>query len=127
MELSERALRAQLHDVDELHRDGMETMPSDVRELHAVSRTNLGRSRRDLMKNAAIAGAVVTIGTTVLPLNGLIAANAADLDDPTIAAFAASVEYAAVAAYKAAAESGKVTTPAIGAAATLFLGHHKEH
>jgi hypothetical protein len=127
MELSERALRAQLHDVDELHRDGMQTMQSDVRELHAVSRTSLGRSRRDVVKNAAIAGAVVTIGTTVLPLNRVIAAHAADLDDPTIAAFAASVEYAAVAAYKAAAGSGKVTTAAIGEAATLFLGHHKEH
>jgi len=51
----------------------------------------------------------------------------AELDDATIAAFAASVEYTAVAAYKAAAASGKVKTPAVGAAATMFAGHHKEH
>jgi hypothetical protein len=119
MELTERELRARLRDVDDVHRDGMTTMPGDVRALHA--------SRRELVKTAAAVGAVVTIGNMVLPLNRLVAANAADLDDATIAAFAASVEYTAVAAYKAAAASGKVTTPAVGAAATLFAGHHKEH
>ncbi|MDP1795504.1 MAG: ferritin-like domain-containing protein [Acidimicrobiales bacterium] len=123
MELTERSLRAELRDVDEIHRDGMATMATDLRELHTATRA----SRRELVRNAAIAGAAVTIGSTVLPLNKLISANAQELDDATIAAFAASVEYAAVAAYKAAAGSGKVKTPAIGAAATLFLGHHKEH
>jgi len=119
MELTERELRAQMRGVDELHRDGMATMPSDVRALHA--------SRRDLMTTAAKTAAAVTIGALVLPLGGLVAANAADLDDATIAAFAASIEYTAVAAYKAAAASGKVTTPAVAAAATMFAGHHKEH
>lgn len=123
MELTERSLRAELRDVDEMHRDGMATMAVDLRDLHAATRT----SRRELVRNAALAGAAVTIGSTVLPLNKLVAAQAQELDDATIAAFAASVEYAAVAAYKAAAESGKVTTAAIGAAATMFLGHHKEH
>jgi hypothetical protein len=123
MELSERELRARLRDVDDLHRDGMPTMLPDLRELHATTRN----SRRDLVKTAAIAGAVVTIGSTVLPMNRLVAASAQELDDATVAAFAASVEYTAVAAYKAAAASGKVTTPAVGAAATMFLGHHKEH
>lgn len=119
MELSDKAMRAQLRDIDEIHRDGMATMATDIRELHS--------SRRSLMKTAAMTGAAVTIGSTVLPLGKLVAANAQELDDATIAAFAASVEYAAVEAYKAAAASGKVTTPAVGAAATLFLGHHKEH
>jgi hypothetical protein len=123
MEITERSLRAEMRDVDELHRDGMATMATDLRDLHATTRA----SRRELVRNAAIAGAAVTIGSTVLPLNKLVSAQAAELDDATIAAFAASVEYAAVAAYKAAAASGKVTTAAIGAAATLFAGHHKEH
>lgn len=93
MELTEWELRSHLRDIDYLHRDGMATMATDLRDLHAETR--LGR-----------AGA---------------------LDDATIAAFAASVEYTAVAAYKAAAASGKVKTPAVGAAATMFAGHHKEH
>src|SRR5205085_7812250 len=89
--------------------------------------TRSARSGRDLALTAAVAGAAVTLGSTVLPLNRLVSASAADLDDATIAAFAASVEYTAVAAYKAAAASGKVTTPAVGAAAMLFASHHKEH
>jgi hypothetical protein len=52
---------------------------------------------------------------------------AQSLDDATIAAFAESVELAAVAAYEAAAGSGKVTTPAVVEAATMFAGHHSEH
>lgn len=123
MELTERELLAQMRDVDDLHRDGMSTMGVDLRDLHAETRA----SRRNLMKTAAIGGAAVTIGSMVLPLNNLVSASAQELDDATIAAFAASVEYTAVAAYKAAAGSGKVTTAAVGAAATMFLGHHKEH
>ena len=125
MELTEQELRAQMRDVDDLHREGMSSMATDLRELHAETRD--ARSRRDLMKNAAIAGAAVTIGGAMLPMTGLVGASAAGLDDATIAAFAASVEYTAVAAYKAAAASGKVKTPAVGAAATMFAGHHKEH
>ena len=127
MELTERALRAQLSDVDELHRDGMATMPSDIRDLHAVSRSHL--DRRGLITTAALTSAAVAIGSTVLPIGHVLPASAADavLDDPTIAAFAASVEYASVAAYGAAAQSGKVTTPAVAQAAQLFASHHKEH
>ena len=123
MEITDKALRAELRDVDDLHRDGMATMADDVRELHAETRD----SRRSLATTAALTGAAVTIGSMVLPLNKLISANAAALDDPTIAAFAASVEYAAVAAYTAAAKSGKVTTPGVAAAATLFAGPHNAH
>lgn len=123
MEMTERELRARLRDVDNLHRDGMPRLLPDAQELHAATR----RSRRNLVKTAAVTSAVVTIGSTVLPLNRLVSAAAQDLDDATIAAFAASVEYTAVAAYKAASASGKVKTPAVGDAATMFLGHHKEH
>lgn len=123
MELTERELLAQMRDVDDLHRDAMPTMGTDLRDLHAETRS----SRRSLMTTAAATGAAVTIGSMVLPLNKLISASAQELDDATIAAFAASVEYTAVAAYKAAAGSGKVTTAAIGAAATMFLNHHQEH
>ena len=130
MELTERDLRNRVRDVDDLHRDGMATMSSDLQDLHAISRTEVGRSRRSLLASAAATGAVITIGSLVLPIERALPAfaqAAAALDDPTIAAFAASVEYAAVAAYHAAAASGKVTTPAVAQAAALFASHHKEH
>lgn len=129
MEISEAALRAMVRDVDEQHRDGMATMTDDIAHLHALSRTQLGRSRRDLMRTAAVTGAVVTIGTTVLPIGGFLPAGAqeAKLDDPTIAAFAESIELAAVEAYKAALNSGKITNKAVTDAAGVFIRHHQEH
>ncbi len=70
----------------------------------------------------------IAIGSAVLPMAGLIdLAGAQTLDDHAIAVFAESVELAAVAAYTAAAKSGKVTTPAVLAAATTFAGHHQQH
>lgn len=129
MEISEKTLRTMVRGVDEQHRDGMATMADDIAELHHASRTEIGRSRRDLMRTAAITGAAVTIGSTVLPIGRLLPAFAQEavLDDATIAAFAESVELAAVEAYKAAAGSGKVKTTAVGDAARVFLGHHQEH
>lgn len=47
--------------------------------------------------------------------------------DLALAKTAASLEALAVATYKTAAESGKVTTPAVGAVATMFMDHHVQH
>jgi hypothetical protein len=88
--------------------------------------------RRSFLCRAATGGAALTIGSVVVPLGGLVGRAAAQegdapLADDDIAAFAESVELAAVEAYRAAAGSGKVTTPAVGEAATTFAGHHQEH
>ena len=130
MPISSRHLRALLRDVDDQHRDGMRTMAADVAELHHGEGAKvMGPSRRTFLKGLGL-GSGVAIGAAVLPMRQLLApvlrAGQA-LDDATIAAFAESVELAAVAAYMAAAGSGKVTTPAVGEAATLFAGHHTEH
>jgi hypothetical protein len=47
--------------------------------------------------------------------------------DLVLARTAASLEALAIAAYKAAADSGKVTDKTVGAVATLFSDHHKQH
>lgn len=129
MEISESTVRALVREADEQHRDGMATIADDIGELHHASRTTIGRSRRELVKTAALTGAIVTIGGTVLPIGRLLPASAQEdeLDDADIAAFAESIELAAVEAYKAAAASGKVKTKAVGDAAGVFLGHHQEH
>ena len=126
MEISESSLNGLVRDIDEQHRDGMGTMASDIRELHAATR-EFRTSRRGFLKKAGIGGAVLTIGSTALPVSRLIPAGAQALDDKAIATFAASVEHAAVEAYKAAGGSGLVKTPAVLQAATTFAGHHAEH
>jgi hypothetical protein len=85
-------------------------------------------SRRTVLGRAAVAGTAIAVGSQLVPVTRLFTpAFGQQLDDATIAAFAESVELAAVAAYQAAAASGKVTTPAVADAATLFASHHKEH
>ena len=129
MEISEAALRTMVREVDEQHRDGMATMADDIAQLHEATRVGRGRSRRGVIKAAAITGAAVTIGNTVLPIGRLLPASAqeAELDDPTIAGFAESIELAAVEAYTAAVASGKVKSKAVADAAGVFSAHHQEH
>lgn len=128
MEISEHALRAMVREVDDQHHDGLHSMQSDVRELHAEMRHLRGDSRRGFLTKAGVGAAAITIGSTVLPFSKLISPVAAqELTDGDIAAFAESVELAAVEAYKAAAGSGKVKTKAVGEAAGLFATHHQAH
>jgi hypothetical protein len=131
MEISEHQLRRMVREVDDTHREGMETFEQDNRELvFGELRTGrTGTSRRRFLAGAAGGGALLTIGSAVGPVGRLVSPAAAQ-DAPSVedlAVFAASVEYAAVAAYGAAADSGKVTTPAVGEAATLFADHHQQH
>jgi hypothetical protein len=129
MQITERELRASLRHVDDVHREGMEHADADIAELHSgEGRRVMGLTRRTLIRNATITGTAVAIGSQLVPVTRLFTPAAAQmLDDATIAAFAESVELAAVAAYEAAATSGKVTTPAVVDAATMFAGHHQEH
>ncbi len=129
MEISEVQLRALVDEVDQEHRDGMESMPDAIQELHfGQTQQLLSDGRRTFLRHAAMTGAAIAVGSQLLPISGLIpAAAAAGLDDGTIAAFAESVELAAVYAYTTAAKSGIVKTKAVLDAATVFIGHHKEH
>jgi rubrerythrin len=133
MEISEAALRQMVRDVDEQHWDGMATMADAVAELHhGEGRRILAPGRRAFLRRAATAGVAVTVGTAVLPIGRLVAPAGAQEDAPKLtdeerAAFAESIELAAVELYRQAAAGGKITTPALVAAATTFAGHHQEH
>ena len=128
METSEREVRALVRAVDELHRDGMASMASDIAELHEGEGARLmGPTRQQLARGIGLGGAAVALGAAMVPLSQLFSPAYAQAGDAGLAAFAQSVERAAVEACKAAAASGKVTTPAGLEAATTFAGHHTEH
>ncbi len=129
MEISEHELRQMVKDVDERHRDGMADMAGNIAELHrGEGRRVMAASRRRFLQGAGLGGLALSIGPALLPVSRLWSpAFAQESGDAGIAAFAESVELAAVEAYMAAAASGKVTTPAVGEAATTFAGHHQEH
>jgi Ferritin-like domain len=125
MEISERSLRQMVREVDDRHREGMKTIRDDIAALHT--------SRRRFLRDAG-AGLAVVIGASVVPFGALTgsaaaqsAAPAKPLTDAQIATFAESVELAAVAVYTQVLASGKLTTPAVIAAATLFKSHHMDH
>jgi len=129
MEFDADRMRGSLEELDDAHHESMRTLSSDIHELHAETRKAVGgTSRRQFLIRAGIASTAITIGSQVLPMSSLWSpAFGQALTDADIAAYSASVEYAAVAAYMAAAGSGKVKTPDVLAAATLFLTQHKEH
>jgi hypothetical protein len=86
-------------------------------------------SRRTLLRRAVTGGAVVTIGTAVVPLAGLFRPAAAQtkdtvLTEPELAGFAQAVELAAATAYDQG--TGRLG-PALQQAVAGFGGHHREH
>ena len=137
MDITEHELSASLREVDDQHRSQMAGMPAQIAELHEGEGARGLRSERSRLLSGRTgrtgrSGLVLAVGSAVLTFRQLlspsIAAQAAAGNDVgALAAFAQSVELAAVEAYKAAAGSGKVTTKAVGAAATLFASHHTEH
>lgn len=87
-------------------------------------------SRRTVLRRALAGGAVVTIGTAVVPVAGLLQPAAAQvvakkLTEPELAAFAEAVELAAAMAYDQG--GSRLTTPALKQAIAGFGGHHREH
>jgi hypothetical protein len=87
-------------------------------------------SRRTVLRRALTGGAVVTIGTAVVPVAGFFRPAAAQEADkpPTeqeLAAFAEAVELAAAAAYDQAA--GRLSGAALQKAIAGSAGHHREH
>ncbi|MDQ6782096.1 MAG: ferritin-like domain-containing protein [Actinomycetota bacterium] len=128
MEISERELHQMVREVDELNSDGMETMSTDIAELHSgEGRRLMGLSRRRFVQGVGLGGVTLAIGGAMIPLASMWnPAYAQASDDKSIAAFAESVELAAVAAYGAAAKTGKVTGAALTVAKT-FSAHHQAH
>lgn len=85
-------------------------------------------SRRTVLRHALAGGAVVTIGSAVVPgglLRPAAAQEAEELTEPELAAFAQAAELAAATAYDRAA--GRLTTPALQQAVAGFGAHHREH
>src|SRR3954466_10490924 len=86
-------------------------------------------TRRAFLRKASMSGVAVVIGSSVLPLGGLVPAALAQTppDDPTLAAFGESIELALVAAYGTLQSGGKVKAAAAMSAVTMFAGHHQDH
>jgi hypothetical protein len=119
VEISTRELRSLVADVDDVHHEGLRTLPEEVAELH-----RLVGARRSFLKKAGLASALVTAGGL-----GFARRAAAQDDVPfdiTAATFAAGVELAAVAAYQAAGGRGLLDEATLGLA-TTFAGHHQDH
>jgi hypothetical protein len=137
---SERELRAQTLQLDELHDDvGRPAMAEALAEMR-------GTSRRTFLLGAGAAvagGAALAVGSGAVPTLAAastrrFSANAAPFPpagltgDLAVAAVAASIENLAVFAYTAglsAATAGKLGTvpPAIAAFATTVKGQHQQH
>ena len=130
MEISEKALRRLVRDVDDEHRQTLPALAAGLGEIHhGQGRGVRPTSRRAFLARAGGVGATIAIGSAVLPIAPLVAAaqEEEELKDEDIAAFAESIELAAVEAYQLALAGGKITVPAVVQAATTYAGHHREH
>ncbi|MGB8857777.1 MAG: hypothetical protein WCC60_00905, partial [Ilumatobacteraceae bacterium] len=103
MEISEQTLRALVADTDAQHREGMVSLPDDLRALHSETRRFRAAfqpsARRSALHRTGAATGVVAIGSQLLPVSSFMPMAFAAGGDAGIAAFAESVELTAVAAY----------------------------
>lgn len=129
MPIDERLLAELSAEVDQLHHESMRTITEEFAEVHfGEVADGLRDGRRDFLKKASVGGALLTAGSTLVPVGRLLPAAWA-ADEPTdadLAKFAAGLELAAVAAYGAAAKTGKLSDAA-AAVGTMFAGHHQQH
>ncbi|MBI2708741.1 MAG: ferritin-like domain-containing protein [Actinobacteria bacterium] len=129
MHIEPERLRELTDEVDQLHHESMRTVQDNLADVHFGERGgDLRRARRRFLKRSVVGGAVLTVGSTVLPVSRLVPAAWAQAtpSDKDIVAFAQSVELAAVKAYGAAASSGKLSQGALDVVRT-FAGHHQDH
>jgi hypothetical protein len=124
VQISPKELRRMAGDIDDMHRDSMRTFADEVGGLHIGEELRAGR--RSFLKKAAVGGAAITFGSTIVPISSLLpAAGAQEVSgDVAIAQFAESVELAAIEAYKAGIP---LLSPEVVPVAELFLSHHQEH
>jgi hypothetical protein len=93
-----------------------------VTVLGAAVLAACGSDKKDTAVSGTSAGSAA--GSTAASSSSSSGAGNMDL---VLARTAASIEALAIAAYKAAGDSGKVTDKTVGAVATLFSDHHKQH
>lgn len=128
------AFRRAAHEVDDLHRAGMRSLPDELAEVHlGETGRRLAAGRRRFLQQVGLGGVALTLGSSLLPASRLLPAawgqedeEGAPLDDLTIAIFAEQVELAAAAAYQVAAETGLLDATAVEVG-TLFAEHHADH
>ncbi len=71
-------------DVDDMHRDAMRTFTDEIGELHFGDEFKAGR--RAFLKKAAVGGAVLTVGSDLVPIQGVLrGAGAQELTDVELA------------------------------------------
>jgi rubrerythrin len=128
MEITEHQLNQMTKEVEDLHREGMETMAQDIAELHSgEGRELMEPARHNFARGVGMGGVALAIGALSIPIASLWnAAYAASSTDIAIAKFAESVELAAVAAYTVAAGTGKVTGAGLTTAKS-FAAQHADH
>jgi hypothetical protein len=128
MEISEHSLTQKTKEIEDLHREGMQTMHDDIAELHSgEGRRLMEPARHNFSKGLGMGGVALAIGAVSIPLASLwTSAYAASSTDVAIAKFAESVELAAVAAYTVAAGTGKVTGAGLTTAKS-FAAQHADH
>lgn len=132
MGINPRQLRDLSDEVDQLHHESMRTVREAYGEIHlgGLAREH-GPARRRFLQQVAAGGAMLTVGSQLLPLGRMLPAAWAQADDEgpddiAIAAFAASVELAAAAGYRAAIETGMLSE-LVAPVARTFGSHHGEH
>lgn len=85
-------------------------------------------TRRSFLGRAAAGGAVLTLGSTLVPVTRFLPAAWADVapDDVELVKFAAGLELAAVEIYELALDGGSLSGGA-QSVANMFAGHHRQH
>jgi hypothetical protein len=113
--------------------DGGRHVDVNAKEGHVQRAGKSGTTRRQLLQRAAVAGAVVTVGTAAVPLTSLLesawAGSKQALDTPAdigLAVFAQSVELSLGKAYATLLATNRFDD-ASKAILDVFRGHHIEH
>ncbi len=126
MRIDRRQLNALSERVDQLHHESMREAREQFAEVHFGP--DLRPARRRFLTQAAAGGAVLAIGSSLVPFGRLVPAALGQepSGDLALANFAQSVERAAVSAYGAAIETGKLSDTAVGVS-EMFADHHDDH
>jgi hypothetical protein len=127
LQIDRRRLTELTEEVDQLHHESMRTIRDELGEAHlGESAAGFRSNRRRFLTRMAAGGAVLTAGSMIAPLAGLVPAASAADGDLDMIRFMASVELALVEVYRAAGETGKLGAD-VSDAISMFGSHHQEH
>jgi hypothetical protein len=125
--IDRRRLTELTEEVDQLHHESMRTIGDELGEAHLGEMAPGFRSnRRRFLTRMAAGGAVLTAGSMVAPIAGLVPAASAATSDLDLVRYMASIELALVEIYREASDTQKLRLHVADAAAT-FGGHHQDH